>query len=321
MPLQNMNDYISELQAKEDADKLKWQDYADKVKTLNERNSVLGGAARFADTYAALNPRGLKSEYGKAYPDVKESEVLAQNLLEKTKPKDNQAGILRIYQQQQQAENKKGNSLVDEFKRTNLIQADKKTIESQLDPVALSMGKLNNALESANYMEIMNQLSTLAKTVGSEVSRLTEDDIHRALPATLGMDLTKIGAYLTSNPSVAATPKVVASLREAAHRAKQSFSKYTENLVKQRASSTLASPVFKPVKNEYEPMYQELANGYKTAFSPSDEETSKYEAIGQLRKNLKEMSSIKDKDPNKYNQMKTINQAIIKDYGITKEEL
>lgn len=99
----NLDEYIKKVQTTEDADKLKWEDYANKVKTLNDRNQVLGGAARFADSYAALNPVGMKSNYGGAYPDVKESEVLAQNLLDKTKPKDSTAGMLRLYQAQLRA--------------------------------------------------------------------------------------------------------------------------------------------------------------------------------------------------------------------------
>jgi hypothetical protein len=179
MALQNMNDYISELQAKEDADRLKWQEYADKVKELNTRNATLGGAARFADTYAALNPVGIKSNYGGSFPDVKESEVLAQNLLDKTKPKDNISGYLRLYQQKMKDEAATGKTGLKNAKDFLTNFRKDKLVESS-DLAIKDLGNLKSVLNSGDLVGTKNAAQRMYAKFLEGGQRLSNEDFDLA---------------------------------------------------------------------------------------------------------------------------------------------
>lgn len=78
-----------------------------------------------------------------------------------------------------------------------------------------SLDNLNRALAGGNLEDVRRALAQAARVISGEKGVLTEGDLTRVLPKTLGMDMAQFQAYVTSDPAVTLDPYMLDGLKRA----------------------------------------------------------------------------------------------------------
>lgn len=81
------------------------------------------------------------------------------------------------------------------------------------------LDSLSTALASGNLGDVTRALSLAARELSSEKGVLTDQDIGRVLPQTIGMSADKFASWITNNPNVKLDPKILQGLRDELPRA------------------------------------------------------------------------------------------------------
>jgi hypothetical protein len=82
---------------------------------------------------------------------------------------------------------------------------------------------LKVALNSGNVGSIQRAMGAAARILSRETGQMTNQDIGRVLPDTVGMDLAKFQTYITSNPEVLVDPYIIQGLIDEVGKSEQAL--------------------------------------------------------------------------------------------------
>ncbi len=95
----------------------------------------------------------------------------------------------------------------------NIVQAGDK-INKDFLAANSTLDQLQTAIQGGKLADVQQALSLAARAISGEKGVLTDQDIGRVLPQTIGMTADKFQAWLTNNPGVVMNPKILQTLRD-----------------------------------------------------------------------------------------------------------
>jgi hypothetical protein len=112
------------------------------------------------------------------------------------------------------------------------INEDMKPFEQMADRLAT----LHSALAQNDLQSVQATLSIIAKSIGADSGMLSNQDIARTMPPTLGLTLANFDAFFNDNPNAALKPEITAGLRKLANIAfERGEARYSQSLARKKA--------------------------------------------------------------------------------------
>lgn len=185
----------------------------------------------------------------------------------------------------------------DDWKRYSYIQKDIEEIDKTFREKTNAYNAVETALETGNLSMFTNQLANIAKGLGGESSRLTEEDINRAVARTFGQDMTKVKAYFSGDPNVKIQDKLLNSLRNSYIESKTTFYKNAATMVDSKKKAQAAAPYMSEYINKTGGSdYEAIKQGVKNNLRISDELLEKQDAIKEVRDIKKRFATAKPEE-------------------------
>lgn len=111
---------------------------------------------------------------------------------------------------------------MEDIRAQNLLFQKEKTLEGQIQkeiekPLQEKeeiFQNLSNAWERGDLQSVSTAISGFSRNVGTEKGVLTDNDVNRTFPATIGKTWKQVEAYFTNNPQALLDPKIVQGFKE-----------------------------------------------------------------------------------------------------------
>ena len=140
------------------------------------------------------------------------------------------------------------------------------------------------AISTGQFGEIRRNLAVIAREISGEKGVLTDSDISRVLPNTVGMDAAKLQTYLESNPNILVSPQITQALLKDLDRAKDRKSKDVQNKLKTYKESLGAAT---QGKLDLEGIFNPMSVGISEASRPAEPSKQSQDIMNLLREALK----------------------------------
>lgn len=273
------------------------------IESRQKQSQVTRPMAQFIDFISNVNPYKQGADLTKDQTkDIDEQRINAARAGYTMPDNKDMLALLKMQSAEKIAQTRSATSkgIEQDFKRYDRIERDIKELETDMDKKSLAYSSLDNALASGNLSEFTNQLATIAKGLGSEVSRLTEQDVDRAVARTARVDFAKLRAYFAGDPNVKIGDEYITSLKRAIDRGRVNTYEFITKMIDGKKRTQAAQPYMKGYMGEDRlgGVYTQTKDRYRNVLGVTDEIEGKYNAVRQIKEIKKSFPNLSGDERN-----------------------
>ena len=268
------------------------------IESRQKQSQVTRPMAQFIDFISNVNPYKQGTDLTKDQTKDIDEQRINSALAGYTMPgNDEMLGLLKMESAEKIA-GAKVKGIDEDRMRFAAVEKDIQEVEQEATKKINAYVSLMGALETGNLSEVTNQLAAMAKGLGSEVSRLTEPDIDRAMKNTIGITLAKALAYVRDDPNQPISIKILTALRDTVNRGKVRYAEYLDAFLSQKKTIMSDNPYMKNYMSDdpatgYGSKYENTKTQFKALLQVTDPEIKEYKdrrsAIKELQESRKNL--------------------------------
>jgi len=286
----NIADYMTKIMQDQERKKAEQDRLLNSIKSSQAMSQVARPAADLIDFLSGINPRQKGTKIAETMPSEADEQRINTALAGYTIPDNKEMlALIKIMQ-----DGKKEKTITDNVQVYDRVNKELKDVRKEADQKVTSYSKLDNALAFGGLSDITNHLATIAKGLGSEVSRLTDQDVNRALARTAKMDVAKVRAYFSGDPYVKMDDTYIRKLKNAVDRGRLNTYEDISKAIKGRKDVAAKSPFLGQYMGEelYGGYFSEADSEYQNRLGITDTLVNKQNKIKQIREFKKGLENI-----------------------------